>query len=107
MSVPQNVTATFTGLQGAQNIKNGSNYYGTMATAFAAPPANNDTLLIKSMTLFEYPTPVFNLPGVSITMRGGFVDSNFTVNSGAGSVISGGLKVKNGTIRAEKIIVRP
>lgn len=102
MSGAQSVTATFDVIP---NIKNGSNYYGTITKAFESPLlANNDTLLIKSGTFFE--NPVFNnIHGYTITMKGGYSDFLNPDNSGI-SIISGSLKIKNGTIKVEKITVK-
>jgi uncharacterized repeat protein (TIGR02543 family) len=99
-----NVTASFT-LQ--QNIKNGSSYYGTLTSAFQpSSVANNDILQIKSFTFVETPEIVYNVPGVSITLKGGFIDAGFLHNSGANSIVDGILKIRGGAVHVQKITVQ-
>jgi hypothetical protein len=99
----KNVTAIFTE---QQNIKNGSAYHGTIAKAFLpASVKNNDTLLIKSLIFVETSGLVYNVPGVSITLKGGYIDTGFLNNSGANSIVNGGLKIRSGTMHVQKITI--
>ncbi|NVN93288.1 MAG: Ig-like domain-containing protein [Desulfuromonadales bacterium] len=100
-SQTRNVTATFTE---QKNIKNGANFYGTLASALQpAALANNDELRLKSFTFVE--DPVFNVPGMSVSMKGGFIDTLFTDDSGT-SVISGKLTIQSGTLTVRKIAIK-
>jgi len=105
MTANKSVTATFT-IQ--PNIKFGSSYYGTLTDALnPAVRANNDILLIKSRTFIETPAElVYNIPGVSITLKGGYIDSDFLDNSGSNSIVDGSFKIRGGAVHVQKITVR-
>jgi hypothetical protein len=97
----KDVNATFT-VQ--QNIKHGSNFYSTIASALQlATLADTDELLLKSLTFPE--EPVFNKTGKLISLKGGYVDSLFSDNSGT-SIISGKLTIQSGTLAVQKIAIK-
>jgi uncharacterized repeat protein (TIGR02543 family) len=87
-----------------QNIKHGSNYYSSIASALQqAVLAETDELLLKSLTFPE--EPVFNKTGKLVTLKGGYVDSLFTDDSGT-SVISGSLTIQSGALAVQKIAIK-
>jgi uncharacterized repeat protein (TIGR02543 family) len=101
----KNVTATFTVQPNIRSTINTSNLYGTIQSAFDAA-VNGDHLLLQALTFTENPAPLFNSPGVEIKMTGGYDSSVFSNNPGT-TYISGSLKIKGGTLRVEKISVKP
>lgn len=97
----KDVNATFT-VQ--QNVKHGSTYYSTLASALQqAALADTDELLLKSLIFPE--EPVFNKAGKLISLKGGYIDSLFTDDSGT-SVISGSLTIQSGTLSVQKIAIK-
>lgn len=93
------VGATFAPLQ---YLKNGSNYYSLLQSAFDA--ASNGTTLQAQSQLFTDAGLLFNRDGVVVKFKGGY-DSSFLTNGGF-TTLDGRLDIQDGTLVVERLKIK-
>ncbi|MFZ4859468.1 MAG: InlB B-repeat-containing protein, partial [Desulfuromonadaceae bacterium] len=100
MDAARTVTAAF---GAAPNARIGALDYPTFLAAYTAAPTGA-TILMKDI-IFEEAVVINPVSPLSIyTLKGGFTD--FSVTATGRSTIKGGLKIRNGKLIAERIIVK-
>ena len=107
LDVDKSVTATFNAIPPLKIPGTSAYYYGTFAAALADTTAMPDN---SSVTLYGQATTltgglILNRP-VNINFAGGF-DAGFQSNTGgAVTIITGGVKIRKGTLREKNFAVR-
>lgn len=99
----KDVTATFTPDPAAVRIDGDPETYYELGAALAIPAAPA-TLRARSMPDFVENIVMTNPE--TILLKGGYVDTDFSSQTGY-STISGSLKIRSGTLRVERLNVRP
>ena len=99
MNGDKSATATFI-LQ--QNLKIGSNYYGTLQSALNGV-ANSETIMSRNMTLPDSGTVIYNRSGVAAKLKGGY-DGGFSIQNGY-TYLDGTLVLKQGRLVIERLAI--
>jgi len=101
MSVAKAVTATF---GSAANARISTQDYATLLGAYTAAPAGA-SILMKDIAFKEYCTFEPASAATIYTLKGGFAD--FAGSASGYSTIMGDLKVRNGRLNVQRLIVKP